>query len=193
MSDLRALKPKIEARLQELMEANEWTPHDRGGFGTDWKKGDITIQTYVDAIYPYQGSRYVTGYWVVIACSVKRRFKVNIIEGNLTAGSFSIDEKKLTKKIEELCAMLEERKSVYDKEQDDTTAFCYTISRLLKSQNVRPSHSTMAIARIRDIRVVVRDEGDGNLSCEFSRVIIPQNKLKELFDHIYELAQEDDS
>lgn len=118
MSELKAMEARIEDKLQELMEARGWELSDSEHY-IIYRKDGITIDMEVDSVGYW---RAPTGYQIIFYRSrqYNRRFKVDIVPGRLTEGTFTIDEKKLDKKIEEVCAILRERDEAYRKREKQT-------------------------------------------------------------------------
>ncbi len=108
--DMKELRPGIETRLARLMKERGWEGGDTSWY-TTYRKDGISLDVKVDSV----GDFRCTGFQIVFY-SYKQyncRFKVNIAKGNLTARSYTIDEKKLDKKIEEVSAILRGRDEAY--------------------------------------------------------------------------------
>lgn len=112
MANLKALRSEIEKKLQELMKTRGWDGGDSSWY-TTYRKGSVALDVRVDSTGDYT----VTGYQIVFYsyCTYNRRFKVTI-----DRDSFAIDEKKLDRKIEEVCAILRERDEAYRKSERRT-------------------------------------------------------------------------
>lgn len=118
MTDRIAMETRIETKLQELMEERGWELSDSEHY-IIYRKDGITIDMEVDSVGVW---RAPTGYQVIFYRSrqYSRRFKVAIDESDYDNPTFTIDEKKLDKKIEEVCAILRERDEAYRKREKQT-------------------------------------------------------------------------
>ena len=142
-------------KLVELMQARGWIAEGDRVFYQRYQKDGVAINLGVDAIYPFPGSQYPDGYRIVFEQRPKRRLKVEIVEGSPSNVGFSIDEKKLDKKIIEICAMISEKKTAYANMKKETAEnkeraveFAAEIGKMLPLYKVIPSSSNVATVKL---------------------------------------------
>lgn len=164
MADLKLMEARIEAKLQELMEARGWDGSDHSWYIT-YRKDSIPIDARVERIGEYT----VTGYQILFYSyrQYNRRFKVDIDESDYDNPTFTIDEKKLDKKIEEVSAILRERDESYrrrekqtEKNEKKAVEFAAEIGTLFSGYKATASTPTSADIEVGDNTIRVEQKGD---------------------------------
>ena len=183
MRDIKELRPKIEAKLNELMLAREWNLVNDGMFYQLYQKGDIKLRLGVEAIYPFQGSRYPDGYWIKIDYSPARRLKVKI-DGD----TFTIDDKKLGEKIDEVCAIIRERRALFAKREKDAIendnkaeVFAIKIGELLPLYQVTPSNKNVARVALPGCSVFITSNDNETYSIVLDGALLSTGEELPLF------------